>query len=111
MDVYNGEYFASQGRIHGWADEFIEKGNETTEAQRQVFTKAHEAGVTISFGTDAGTYPHGDNAKQFIVMVQRGMTPMAAIKAATSVAAEVIGWDQDVGTLAPGRAGAVTSCD
>lgn len=105
MDVYNGDYFASYGREHGWAEEFIEKGNETTEAQRQVFTAAHEAGVRISFGTDSGTYPHGDNARQFIVMVQRGMSPMEAIKAATSVAAEAIGWNDDVGTLTEGRFG------
>ncbi len=105
MDIYNGEYFASYGREHGWAEEFIEKGNETTEAQRQVFMKAHEAGVIISLGTDAGTYPHGDNAKQFIVMVQRGMTAMEAIQAATSVAAQVIGWEEHVGVLEVGRFG------
>jgi imidazolonepropionase-like amidohydrolase len=105
MDVYNGSYIATVGREDGWPEEFIRKNDETTEAQRQVFTKAHEAGVRISFGTDSGVYPHGDNAKQFIVMVRRGMTPMEAIQAATSVAAEVIGWDEDVGTLAPGRFG------
>jgi imidazolonepropionase-like amidohydrolase len=105
MDIYNGSYIAIAGRADGWPEEFIRKNDETTEAQRQVFTKAHEAGVRISFGTDSGVYPHGDNAKQFIFMVQRGMTPMEAIKAATSVAAEVIGWDEDVGTLTKGRFG------
>ncbi|MCH8072773.1 MAG: amidohydrolase family protein [Proteobacteria bacterium] len=105
MDIYNGSYIATVGREDGWPEEFIRKNDETTEAQRQVFTRAHEAGVRISFGTDSGVYPHGDNAKQFVVMVQRGMTPMEAIKAATSVAAEVIGWDEDVGTLTIGRFG------
>lgn len=105
MDIYNGDYIATVGREEGWAEEFIRKGDETTEAQRQVFTKAHEAGVTISFGTDAGVYPHGMNAMQFAVMVQRGMTAMEAIKAATSVAAEVIGWEADVGALEVGRFG------
>ena len=105
MDVYNGSYIATVGREQKWPEEFIRKNDETTEAQRQVFTRAHEAGVRISFGTDSGVYPHGDQAKQFIVMVQRGMTPMEAIKAATSVAAEVIGWEEDVGTLAEGRFG------
>lgn len=105
MDVYNGSYIAVVGREDGWPEEFIRKNDETTEAQRQVFTRAHEAGVRISFGTDAGVYPHGDNAKQFVIMVQRGMSPMDAIKAATSVAAEVIGWGEDVGTLTKGRFG------
>ncbi len=105
MDVYNGSYIASVGREQGWPDEFIRKNDETTEAQRQVFTKAYEAGVPITFGTDSGVYPHGDNAKQFVVMVRRGMSPMDAIKAATSVAAAVIGWDEDVGTITAGRFG------
>ncbi len=105
MDIYNGSYIASVGREDEWPEEFIRKNDETTEAQRQVFTKAHEAGVTISFGTDAGVYPHGINARQFVVMVQRGMTAMEAIKAATSVAARVIGWEQDVGALEVGRFG------
>jgi len=105
MDVYNGSYIATIGREQGWPDEFIRKNDETTEAQRQVFTKAYEAGVTITFGTDSGVYPHGDNAKQFVIMVQRGMSPMDAIKAATSVAAVVIGWDEDVGSITEGRFG------
>lgn len=105
MDVYNGSYIATVGREDGWPEEFIRKNDETTEAQRQVFTRAHEAGVRISFGTDSGVYPHGDNARQFVIMVQRGMSPMDVIKAATSVAAEVIGWGEDVGTLTTGHFG------
>ena len=105
MDVYNGSYIATAGREQGWSDEFIRKNDETTEAQRQVFTKAYEAGVPITFGTDSGVYPHGDNAKQFVIMVRRGMSPMDAIKAATSVAAVVIGWDEDVGSITEGRFG------
>ena len=105
MDVYNGSYIASVGREQGWPDEFIRKNDETTEAQRQVFAKAYEAGVPITFGTDSGVYPHGDNAKQFVVMVRRGMSPMDAIKAATSVAAAVIGWDEDLGSITTGRIG------
>ncbi len=105
MDIYNGSYIATVGREQGWPDEFIRKNDETTEAQRQVFAKAYEAGVPITFGTDSGVYPHGDNAKQFVIMVQRGMSPMDAIKAATSVAAVVIGWDESVGSIAEGHFG------
>jgi len=103
MDVYNGDYIATVGREQGWPDEFIRKNDETTEAQRQVFSKAYKAGVPIIYGTDAAVYPHGDNAKMFEIMVQRGMAPMDAIKAATSVAATYIGWADDVGALAEGR--------
>jgi imidazolonepropionase-like amidohydrolase len=103
MDVYNGSYIGTVGREEGWPEEFLRKNDETTEAQRQVFTKAHAAGVPIIYGTDSGVYPHGDNAKQFAIMVERGMTPMEAIKAATSVAAKYIGWERDVGAIEPGR--------
>ena len=57
------------------------------------------------FGTDAGVYPHGDNAKQFATMVTWGMTPMQAIQAATVTAAEALGRSADVGVIAPGRYG------
>jgi len=109
MDVYNGTYIAEVGPGLGYPEEFIRKNNETTEAQRQVFTKAYESGVPIIFGTDSGVYPHGDNAKQFVVMVQRGMSPMDAIKAATSVAARYIGWGKDVGSIAEGRFGDIVA--
>lgn len=105
MDVYNGDYISTVGREQGWPDEFIRKNDETTEAQRQVFTRAHDAGVTITYGTDSGVYPHGDNARQFVIMVQRGMSPMQAIMSATSIAAKVMGMDKDVGALEEGRLG------
>ena len=57
----------------------------------------------MAFGTDAGVYPHGDNAKQFYYMVKFGMTPGQAIRAATSSAADLIGRSADVGTLEPGK--------
>lgn len=104
MDVYNGDYIATVGRSEGWPEEFIRKNDETTEAQRLVFSKAYQAGVAILYGTDAAVYPFGDNAKQFVIMVHRGMKPMEAIKSATSVAAKYIG-RTDVGAVVPGRYG------
>ena len=62
-----------------------------------------KAGVKIAFGTDAGVYPHGDNAKQFAYMVKYGLTPAQAIRAATADAAELLGRSADLGRLAPGR--------
>jgi imidazolonepropionase-like amidohydrolase len=57
----------------------------------------------MAFGTDAGVYPHGDNAKQFFYMVKFGMTPAQAIHAATSSAADLIGRAKDVGTIEAGK--------
>jgi len=107
MDVYNGDYIDTEGRKQGWPEEFLRKNLETTEVQRQAFTRAHAAGVPIVYGTDAGVYPHGLNARQFPIMVQRGMTPMEAIKSATSVAASYMGWADRVGAIAPGKFGDV----
>ena len=72
--------------------------------QRQAFTKAVKAGVPIVFATDAGVFPHGFNARQFRIMVKRGMTPMQAIRSATSVAAQYLG-REDIGELAVGKFG------
>lgn len=105
MDVYNGDYIATEGRQQGWPEEFLRKNDETTEAQRQVFTKAWKAGAPIVYGTDAAVYPHGLNARQFPIMVAHGMPPMDAIRAATSVAAHYMGWEDRVGALVPGRFG------
>lgn len=83
MDVYNGDYIDEVGTRDGWPAEYLRKNRETTLAQRQGFQKAVKAGVKMTFGTDAGVYPHGLNARQFKYMVQWGMTPMQAIQAAT----------------------------
>jgi len=105
MDVYNGDWIDTVGRQEKWPEEFLRKNIETTEAQRQGFTKAQAAGVAIVYGTDAAVYPHGLNARQFPIMVQRGMTPMEAIQAATSVAARYMGWGDRIGALTPGHFG------
>jgi len=113
MDVYNGDYIDTEGRAQGWPDEFLRKNIETTEAQRQGFTRAHAAAVPIVYGTDAAVYPHGLNARQFPIMVRRGMTPMQAIQSATSVSARYMGWSDRIGSLLPGRFGDVVAvpCD
>jgi imidazolonepropionase-like amidohydrolase len=105
MDIYNGDWIAVEGRRMHWPEEFLRKNDETTLVQRQNFRKAHAAGVPIVFGSDAGVYPHGMNAKQFAYMVEWGMTPMEAIKAATSVAARYLKDGERLGSLAPGQIG------
>jgi imidazolonepropionase-like amidohydrolase len=60
-------------------------------------------GVNIAYGTDSGVYPHGQNGRQFAYMVRYGMTPMQAIQSATIRAAELLGKDDALGSIAPGR--------
>ena len=103
MDVYNGDFIEEVGTRDGWPADYLRKNRETTDLQREGFRKAVKAGVKMTFGTDAGVYPHGDNAKQFKYMVRFGMTPMQAIQAATVNAAALLNWSKDVGALSPGH--------
>lgn len=103
MDVYNGDFIDEMGRRDGWPAETLRKNFETTEAQRIGFRKAVAAEAKVAFGTDAGVFPAGLNARQFAYMVRWGMTRMQAIQAATSVAAESMMWSDRVGAVAPGR--------
>jgi imidazolonepropionase-like amidohydrolase len=101
-DIYDGDWIDAYGKAHAWPAETLRKNYETTEAQRVGFRKAVKAGVKIAYGTDAGVYPHGLNARQLPYMVKYGMTPMQAIQSATTVAAELMR-KTDVGAVAPGR--------
>jgi imidazolonepropionase-like amidohydrolase len=65
--------------------------------------RAYKAGVKIGFGTDAGVYPHGENAHEFELMVQAGMPAMFAIQAATTHAAELLKHEKDIGSIAAGK--------
>ena len=103
MDVYNGTYTDTIGREQGYPDVFLQRNTDTTEAQRLVFEKAYEKGVTLLYGTDAAVLPHDMGGWQFATMVERGMRPMDAIRSATSVAAEHMELSADVGAVEPGR--------
>jgi imidazolonepropionase-like amidohydrolase len=106
MDIYNGTYTEAEGRRNGVLEDNLRKDREVTGRQRESFRRAHRAGVKMVYGTDASIYPHGDNAKQFAVMVQYGMTPAEAIRSATVNAAEALGRPgQAVGQIAPGKFG------
>jgi imidazolonepropionase-like amidohydrolase len=102
-DVYCGDWIAEEGARGGWSAEVLRKNDETTDAQREGFTKSVKAGVKIAYGTDSGVYPHAWVAKQFAYMVRLGMTPMEAIRSATVVASELMGWQDRVGSLSPGK--------
>jgi imidazolonepropionase-like amidohydrolase len=103
MDIYNGDYIDDVGTREKWPEEYLRKNRETTDIQRAGFAKAVKMGVKIAYGTDSGVYPHGDNAKQFAYMVRYGMTPMQAIQSATIRAAELLGKEETLGSVQPGR--------
>jgi imidazolonepropionase-like amidohydrolase len=102
MDIYNSAYTQAEGPKRGELEEFLRKDREIAEAQRENFRKAVKAGVKLTFGTDAGVYPHGDNAKQLAYMVRYGMTPMQAIQAATLNGADALGLKGKTGAIAAG---------
>jgi imidazolonepropionase-like amidohydrolase len=102
MDIYNDDYIRAHGLAAGMLPESIEKEKLVGLKQRESFKRAHAAGVKMAFGTDAGVYPHGDNARQFAKMVEWGMSPLEAVRAATLNAADLLGWAGKVGVLAPG---------
>ncbi len=102
-DVYDGDWIAEEGARGGWSADVMRKNEETTDAQREGFTKALKAGVKIAFGTDSGVYPHRFVARQFAYMVRLGMTPAEAIRSATIVASELMGWQDRVGSIVPGK--------
>jgi imidazolonepropionase-like amidohydrolase len=103
MDIYNGDYIDAVGTAEKWPAEYLRKNRETTDVQRDGFAKAVKLGVKLAYGTDSGVYPHGGNAKQFAYMVRYGMTPMQAIQSATIRAAELLGKEGQIGSIAPGR--------
>jgi imidazolonepropionase-like amidohydrolase len=104
MDIYNDDYILAAGTSNGTEQESLDKEKMIGLKQRQTFQRAVRAGVKMLFGTDAGVYPHGQNGRQFAKMVQWGMTPIQAIRAATSSASEALG-RSDVGIIEPGRYG------
>jgi imidazolonepropionase-like amidohydrolase len=103
MDIYNDDYILGKAVEFGLPQENVDKERMVGRTQRENFEKAFKAGVKMAFGTDAGVYPHGDNAKQFKYMVQYGMTPAQAIRAATINAADLLGRSKDVGTIEAGK--------
>ena len=103
MDIYNDDYILTKAIEFGLPQENVEKEKMVGRLQRENFQKAVQAGAKMAFGTDAGVYPHGDNARQFFYMVKFGMTPAQAIRTATTNAADLIGRSKDVGSLEAGK--------
>ncbi|WP_369025564.1 amidohydrolase family protein [Qipengyuania sp. RANM35] len=105
MDIYNTDYTQRVGRSNGTLEDNLRKDREIAQAQRDNFRKAHQAGVGMVFGSDAGVMPHEEVGGQFAVMVEYGMTPIEAIRAATVNAAQALGQSGQVGVVKPGSWG------
>ncbi len=103
VDLYDGEWALQHGAADGWPADTMRKLAETMDTGIAAFRMAIERGVRITYSTDSGVYPHDQVARQLGTYVRFGMRPLAAIRSATIVAAECMGWADRVGTLAPGR--------
>jgi len=103
MDVYVSDYILSEGEAAGILPESLDKERKVGKLQRERFRAAVKAGAKIAFGTDAGVYPHGINARQFSKMVEWGMTPLQAIQSATIGNAELFGLEKEIGSIEVGK--------
>ena len=103
MDVYVSDYILSEGEAAGILEESLAKERTVGRFQRERFKAAVEAGANIAFGTDAGVYPHGTNARQFSKMVEWGMSPLQAIQASTIGNANLFGMADEIGSVEVGK--------
>ena len=93
MDIYVSDYILGEGAKSGIPEYSLKKERIVGKKQRENFKMAFESGAKMVFGTDAGIFPHGNNARQFKYMVEWGMTPIEAIQASTINTAELFGLD------------------
>lgn len=99
-----GKFVAEQAKVAGYYHPLVvPKALSIGPQLQETFKKAYKKGVKIAFGTDAGVFPHGDNAKEFTYMVEAGMPPIEAIKSATVVNAGILGMSDRIGTIETGK--------
>ncbi len=99
-----GEYVAGRAAVRHYPPEIAAKAKAAVAVRSDMFRKAVRMGVKIAFGTDSAVSPHGMNAQEFALMVDLGMPAAAALRSATSVAADLLGLAKTIGTLEPGKA-------
>jgi imidazolonepropionase-like amidohydrolase len=110
--IIAGKSVADSAKIPGYFPPVIIKKALEVGTQIQAnFGKAYKSGVKIAFGTDAGVYAHGKNAKEFQYMVEAGMPPMEAIKAATTSAADLLGMSDKIGSISKGKFADIVAVD
>ena len=99
-----GKFVAEKAKIDGYFPAVVRpKAAMIGPLVQATFQRAYQAGVKIAFGTDQGVAPHGDNAMEFVYMVEAGMPPLVAFKCATIEAAKLIGVEKDIGTVEAGK--------
>lgn len=99
-----GNFVVQKAKVPGYLPPTVAaKALLVGPAMTATFQRALHAGVKIAFGTDQGVAPHGENAMEFSYMVEAGMSPMVAFKAATIEAAKLLGVEKDLGTIEPGK--------
>jgi len=102
-DIITDVFILEHGAEQKLPPLMIEKERSLRGQQDANWSRAFKAGVKLAFGTDAGVYPHGQNARQFALLVQHvGLSPLDAIRMATTNAAELMMWSNRVGRVAPG---------
>jgi imidazolonepropionase-like amidohydrolase len=102
-DIITDVYILEHGAEQQLPAKIIDKERALRPQQDANWSRAIKAGVKFAFGTDAGVYPHGENARQFALLVKHvGMSPIDAIRMATTNAADLLGWQDRVGRVAPG---------
>jgi imidazolonepropionase-like amidohydrolase len=101
--LYVGEYVIKEFSKKGYPEKIINKAKMITPLVAKSFSDAVKSGVKIVYGTDAGVFPHGLNARQFFYMVKYGLTPMQAIQTATINAADLLGWKGKIGSIEKGK--------
>ena len=107
-----GQSVADSAKIPGYYPEVVaKKAMEIGPQLKNTFAKAYKAGVKIAFGTDAAVYKHGQNWKEFGYMIEAGMKPMDAIKAATINAADLLGMKDQLGSIEPGKLADIVAVD
>jgi imidazolonepropionase-like amidohydrolase len=108
--IIAGKWVEEKSRIPGFFPEVVrKKAAEIGPLIQETFARANKAGVKIAFGTDSGVSAHGDNAREFGYMVQAGMPELVAIRSATLDAATLLGQENRLGTLEPGKASDVVA--
>jgi imidazolonepropionase-like amidohydrolase len=99
-----GRFVGEKAKLDGYFPAIVRpKAIAVGPVIQETFARAYRAGVKIAFGTDQGVAPHGDNAREFIYMVEAGMPPMAALQAATLKAAQLLEMEKELGTVEPGK--------
>lgn len=99
-----GNFVAEKAKIDGYFPKIIvPKALSVGPQINETFAKAYKRGVPIAFGTDTGVSPHGDNAKEFVLMVEAGMKPIDAILSATVIPAKILGTGDKLGTIEKGK--------